>query len=127
MEWIFTKLMIISSYLVKPTSSVFYRLMAGRNQELKRVTGMILFLYQLSPPSLSLQGLLEGTRNTRNWSPRLDAYSYRQVLGEIIYACIVCRVDIGYAATFLFALAPTEEHYKTLKDVIKYLRCQTKD
>lgn len=55
-------------------------------------------------------------------------FSYRQVLGEVIYAYVVGRLDIGYAGTFLsrFASAPHRAHYKALKDIVKYLR-RTKD
>jgi len=50
-------------------------------------------------------------------------FSYRQVLGELIYAYIVCHVDIGYAVVFLsrFSTAPAKEHYLALKGVCKYL------
>jgi hypothetical protein len=43
--------------------------------------------------------------------------------GAIIYAYVVCCLDIGYAATFLscFSQAPAREHYKALKDIVKYL------
>jgi hypothetical protein len=51
-------------------------------------------------------------------------FSYRQVLGELIYAYVVARLDIGYAVTFLarFSQFPTAEHYSALKSVVKYLR-----
>jgi hypothetical protein len=50
-------------------------------------------------------------------------YGYCQVLGKIIYAYVVCCLDIGYAAMFLsrFSQAPAREHYKALKDIVKYL------
>jgi hypothetical protein len=72
-------------------------------------------------------GPLEGTKEHRDLEKKVG-YSYRQILGEIIYAYVICRLDIGYAATFLsrFSQAPAEEHYKALKDVVKYLR-RTKD
>jgi hypothetical protein len=37
----------------------------------------------------------------------------------------VCHLDIGCAAMFLprFSQAPAREHYKALKDIVKYLRC----
>jgi hypothetical protein len=54
-------------------------------------------------------------------------FSYRQVLGELIYAYVVCRIDIGYSVTFLsrFATAPTREHYHALKSICRYLRATT--
>jgi hypothetical protein len=51
-------------------------------------------------------------------------FSYRQVLGEIMYAYVICLVDIGFAATMLarFSQAPALEHYYALKNVVKFLR-----
>jgi hypothetical protein len=51
-------------------------------------------------------------------------FSYRQVLGELIYAYVICRLDIGFAVTFLsrFATAPHLEHYHALKNICRYLR-----
>ena len=55
-------------------------------------------------------------------------FSYRSVLGELIYAYVVCRMDIGNAVTFLarFSKAPAKVQYIALKRVCRYLR-QTKD
>jgi hypothetical protein len=55
-------------------------------------------------------------------------FSYRQVLGEVMYAYVICRVDIGFAASMLarFSQAPALEHYHALKSVVKYLR-RTRD
>ena len=43
-------------------------------------------------------------------------FSYRTVLGELMYAYITCRPDIGYAITTLskFSSAPSAFHYKQL-------------
>ena len=51
-------------------------------------------------------------------------YSYRQVLGELTYAYVLCRPDIGYAVTLLsrFSTAPHKEHYHALRQICKYLR-----
>ena len=53
-----------------------------------------------------------------------NGFSYRNVLGELIYAYVICRLDIGYAVCFLarFSDAPHDEHYKALKQVCRYLR-----
>ena len=55
-------------------------------------------------------------------------FSYQQVLGELIYAYVVVRIDIGFAVALLsrFASAPAHEHYLALKNVLKYLQ-HTKD
>jgi hypothetical protein len=55
---------------------------------------------------------------------RQAGFSYRQVLGELMYAYVICRVDIGFAATTLarFSQNPSMEHYHALKHVVKFLR-----
>ena len=51
-------------------------------------------------------------------------FSYRTVLGELLYAYVTCRPDIGYAITTLskFSTCPTKFHYTQLKNVARYLR-----
>ena len=51
-------------------------------------------------------------------------FSYRTVLGELMYAYITCRPDIGYAITTLskFSSCPSAFHYKQLRHVAKYVR-----
>jgi Reverse transcriptase (RNA-dependent DNA polymerase) len=51
-------------------------------------------------------------------------FSYRGVLGELIFVFVVGRLDIGYAIVHLskYAHAPAEVHYRALKRVAKYLR-----
>jgi len=57
-----------------------------------------------------------------------QGFGYRSVLGEILFAYVLCRPDIGYAVTTLakFSTAPNELHYKALKHLAIYLR-QTQD
>ena len=51
-------------------------------------------------------------------------FAYRTLLGELLYAYVTCRPDIGYAITTLskFSVAPADVHYRLLKGVAKYLR-----
>jgi hypothetical protein len=51
-------------------------------------------------------------------------FSYRQLLGELIYAYTLVRVDIGFAVCFLarFSQNPHREHYTALKNIARYLR-----
>ena len=51
-------------------------------------------------------------------------FSYRALLGELVYPYVICRLDIGFAVCFLarFSTAPHEEHYDALKAVVRYLR-----
>ena len=59
---------------------------------------------------------------------RTFGFSYRNLLGEMVYAYVVCRVDIGFAVCFLsrFSDAPHSEHFTALKNLCRYLR-STKD
>ena len=51
-------------------------------------------------------------------------FSYRNVLGELIYAYVIARLDIGFAVCFLarFVERPHREHFQALKGVCRYLR-----
>ena len=51
-------------------------------------------------------------------------FAYRSLLGEILFAYVLCRPDIGYAVTTLakFSTAPNPLHYKSLKHLAIYLR-----
>ena len=51
-------------------------------------------------------------------------FSFRSLLGELMYAYVTCRPDIGYHVTTLskFSSAPALVHYHTLKNVARYLR-----
>ena len=51
-------------------------------------------------------------------------FSYRSVLGALIYAYVVARPDIGYAVTTLarFSAHPAKVHYDALRRVARYLR-----
>jgi hypothetical protein len=72
-------------------------------------------------------GPSEGTPEHRDLEADVG-YSYRQILGELVYAYVVCRLDIAFAVTLLsrFSSAPAREHYTALKTIVKYLR-RTKD
>ena len=50
-------------------------------------------------------------------------FSFRQVLGELIFAYVIARLDIGYALVSLarFSDSPHERHYKAMKQVCRYL------
>jgi hypothetical protein len=71
----------------------------------------------------ALEGPASGTKEHAALE-RDSGFPYRQVLGELIYAYVVCRLDIGYAITFLarFADKPHAEHYQALRKICKYLR-----
>ena len=73
------------------------------------------------------EGPPEGTKAHTELSEKMG-FSYRQVLGELMYAYVIVRCDIGYAVTFLarYSQNPSSAHYKALKGVAKYLRA-TKD
>jgi hypothetical protein len=70
-----------------------------------------------------LTGPPEGSAEHRALATQLG-FSYRQLLGELIYAYVLVRVDIGFAVCFLarFSGHPHQEHYVALKNVARYLR-----
>ena len=56
-------------------------------------------------------------------------FSYRQALGEALYAMVTCRPDISVAISKLsqYANNPAEVHYVALKNVFRYLRSTKSD
>lgn len=72
------------------------------------------------PQLKSAEGLLELEHK--------KGFGYRILLGELIFACVVCRLDIAYSLSLLarYAEYPLELHYDGLRGVAKYLR-ETKD
>ena len=74
-----------------------------------------------------LRGPAEGSDEHKALQATMQ-FSYRQLLGELMYAYTTCRVDIAYAVCYLakFSQNPHLEHYVALKRVARYLR-QTKD
>jgi hypothetical protein len=71
---------------------------------------------------LTLEGPVERTPGLKTLEIQM-VYSYHQVLGKLIYAYVICNLDIGFAIMLLarFARAPPKEHYQALKDVVRYL------
>ena len=51
-------------------------------------------------------------------------FKHRQLLGELLYAYVTCRPDIGYAVITLskFSTCPHDVHFTMLKKVAKCLR-----
>jgi transposase InsO family protein len=72
-------------------------------------------------------GPREGTAEHRALQEKFR-FSYRGVLGEMIYVFVVARLDIGFAIVHLskYSSMPAAVHYTALVRVAKYLR-QTKD
>jgi len=56
-------------------------------------------------------------------------FSYRQALGEALYAMVTCRPDISVAISKLsqYANNPAKIHYTVLKNVFRYLRVTKSD
>ena len=84
-------------------------------------------LTPISPDSVNRLMTLEGPKEKTPEAKELisqEGFSYRNVLGELIYAYVVARLDIGYAVCLLarFSQAPHKEHYRALKQVCRYLR-----
>ena len=55
-------------------------------------------------------------------------YGYRNLLGEVLYAYVLCHLDVSFAVTTLakFSINPAIEHYWALKRLTVYLRRQLK-
>lgn len=56
-------------------------------------------------------------------------FSYRQALGEALFAMVTCRPDISFPVIKLskFANRPAKEHYAALKKLFRYLRSTIND
>ena len=69
------------------------------------------------------KGPAEGTAEHKDIESKAG-FGYQTLLGEMMYAYVTCRPDIGYAITLLskFGSCPSEYHYSCLKNVARYLR-----
>jgi len=127
MVLIFYKLAITSKYHVNPSLTKFYRHMDGiRHLRSIRDDTYIVPNSTKSVDKLQLlKGPMEGCADHKSLERKIGL-SYQQVLGELIYAYIVCQLDIGYAVVLLscFATTPAREHYLMLKGICKYLCIQ---
>ena len=56
-------------------------------------------------------------------------FSYRQAIGELLFAAVTCRPDVLYAVIRLsnFSTNPAEIHYTAVKRVFRYLRSTIND
>jgi deoxyuridine 5'-triphosphate nucleotidohydrolase len=56
-------------------------------------------------------------------------FTYRQAIGELIYALVTCRPDISYACIKLsqYSAAPAELHFDAVKDIFRYLKATQDD
>ena len=77
---------------------------------------------------------LETTKGPENEKEKLKLeetmkFSYRQALGEALYAMVTCRPDISVAISKLsqYANNPAKIHYTALKNVFRYLRVTKSD
>ena len=55
-------------------------------------------------------------------------FSYRQCIGELIYALTICRVDISIAVITLsqHSINPAQIHYEVVKHIFLYLNATKK-
>lgn len=67
-------------------------------------------------------GPVEGTPEHQDLETK-KGFSYRTLLGEIMYAYVSCRPDIGYPITLMSkcSSSPSANHYDKLKNIAKYL------
>ena len=73
------------------------------------------------------KGPIEGTAEHKALETK-PGFSYQILLGEMMYAFVTCRPDIGYAINLLskFGSSPSEYQYACLKNMPRYPRA-TKD
>jgi len=81
----------------------------------------------LNPATASALSLLEGPPEKSEEAKQLahkNGFSHRNLLGELICAFVICRLDVGYAVCFLarFAKLPHQDHFTALKGVCRCLR-----
>ena len=71
---------------------------------------------------MTLQGPPEKSVEA-NQIAKLFGFSYRNILGKLVYPYVIVRLDIGYAVCLLarFSGSPHEEHYTAVKGVCRYL------
>ena len=52
-----------------------------------------------------------------------EGFSYGNVLGELIFACAICQIEIGHSVCLFahFSNCLHEEHFDALKGICKYL------
>lgn len=66
-----------------------------------------------------------GTRLTKNGSQELDksTYPYMELVGSLLYLAACTRPDIAYSVGALsrYMAHPTQQHWKTAKDIVRYL------
>ena len=72
---------------------------------------------------MTLEGPVEKSAEAKELA-RSNGFACRNVLGELIHACVICRVDIGFAVCFLarFSERPHQEHFNAPRGVCKCLR-----
>ena len=70
-----------------------------------------------------LRGPMEDTADAGVLRDKMG-FSYRQLLGELMYAYVVARPDIGFAVCLLAQFSSTlhEKHYDALRRIAQYLR-----
>ena len=74
-------------------------------------------------PSLYIQSTTDDTQSDFTpLTPTQHAY-YRKVLGELLYAALMTRLDIAHSVSFLsrFAATPTTQHLNAIKRILRYL------
>ena len=68
-------------------------------------------------------GPIEGTPEHQALEDQ-KGFSYRTLLGKMMYAYVSCLPDIGYPITLMskFASNPSTNHYDKLKNMARYLQ-----
>lgn len=117
-------------YIKLSCSSYIRRLLAAHNWSTPRTTESKVGSRPFEPlPASDVQTLFHtvGSAEHTPGHATLEkemGFAYRTLLGELLYAYITARPDIGYAISLLskFSVAPAKIHYQRLKGLALYLR-----
>ena len=69
------------------------------------------------------QGPIEGSKEYKALQKRMG-FAYRTLLGELLYAYVTCRPDIGFEITTMakFSTHPSELHHRCLEGIATHLQ-----
>ena len=121
-----------SKHYIKLYNKVYIEKIATRHSWLQNEpplsTHQPVPMHSTSDYQRKLEDATACTESERIQLERQHGFSYRQGIGELIYAMITCRPDIAYAVIKLsqYSTRPAPLHFDAVKQVYKYL-WQTRD
>ena len=119
-------------HYVKLFNATYLRKILINHEWLKDEQPTALFPTPMCSESSYLRDLENATPLTEVERARLEkklGFTYRQGIGEILYALVTCRPDISFATIKLsqYSTKPSTEHFEALKQVYRYLHATIDD